>query len=225
MESLVGQLLDFIDDPKRGPQSQLPAERELAEQFRVSRARLRRALAVLEADGRVWRHVGQGTFIGRRPPVDDEIVTRITRITNPAEVMETRLMIEPKLAALAALRGTGEHVDHMEACLRKGGIAGDLTTYELWDVSLHRTIAEAAGNTLLLTLFNAVSAAREGRVWGRLKEATLTDAHRDRYNQQHREIVAGIRDRNANAAEKLMRLHLERVRIDLLKPSAVLRDV
>ncbi|KAB2911780.1 MAG: FadR family transcriptional regulator [Hyphomicrobiaceae bacterium] len=218
MDGLVSQLLGLIDDPAKGPQSRLPAERDLAEQLGVSRARLRRALAVLEAEGRVWRHVGQGTFVGRRPPVDDEIVTRITRITNPAEVMETRLVIEPKIAALAALRATGEHVGHMESCLRKGAVAEDLKTYELWDVTLHRTIAEAAGNTLLLTLFNAVSAARQGRVWGRLKEATLTDTHRDFYIRQHRDIVASIRDRDAGAAERLMRVHLESVRVDLLTP-------
>ena len=215
-DDLNVRLAELVNDPDQPPQSRLPPERELATRYGVSRARLRRALAALEAEGRIWRHVGQGTFIGRRPPVDPEVVARVVKITNPAEVMEARLVIEPKLASLAAVRATPEQIEHMETCLRKSSAAIDRVTYELWDSSLHRAIAEASGNALLLAVFNAVNAAREDRLWGRLKEASLTDVRRARYTRQHQEIVGVIRDRDANAAERLMRQHLEAVRADLL---------
>jgi len=48
-------------------QSRLPPERELAVLLGVSRSGLREGLEILEAEGRIWRHVGKGTFVGPRP--------------------------------------------------------------------------------------------------------------------------------------------------------------
>src|SRR3546814_11181769 len=47
--------------------SRLPPERGLAERLRVNRGTLRKALARLEYEGAITRHVGRGTFIGHPP--------------------------------------------------------------------------------------------------------------------------------------------------------------
>ena len=89
------------------PQSRLPSERELAKQLAVSRMSLRTGLERLEADGRIWRHVGQGTFVGPRPEMPPKQLGFITANTSPAEVLEARLTdlteAPPRVGELAAL--------------------------------------------------------------------------------------------------------------------------
>jgi DNA-binding FadR family transcriptional regulator len=221
-ETTVRRLERLIETGELMNQGRLPAERELAGRIGVSRGTLRRALAALEASGRIWRHVGRGTFVGPRPPGEERgNGAAVIRFTNPAEVMEVRLVVEPSLAALAALRATAENVEQMETCLRKADAVTEIAAYERWDSVLHRTIAEAARNTLLLALFNAVNAARDERVWGRLKEASLTRERQKTYSSQHRALVTAIRDRNADLAARLMTAHLETVHRDILRTPPV----
>jgi DNA-binding FadR family transcriptional regulator len=61
----------LLDEAAPGGDHRLPPERDLAEQLGVGRRALRRALEVLEAEGRIWRHQGKGTFAGPRPVTPD----------------------------------------------------------------------------------------------------------------------------------------------------------
>lgn len=213
----VRELRNLIRTAYFAPQSQLPSERELATQLNVSRSTLRSALDALEADGEVWRHVGKGTFVGKRPPSEREVFPLPADMTNPAEVMEVRMILEPQIADMAAHRATINDIAFMKQCLEKGEAAEDTATYEMWDGALHRAMAEAARNTLLLALFNAVNAIREHAVWGQLKEATLNDRRRRRYTIQHKNLVRAIERRDAVDCQRLMREHLAAVRDDMLK--------
>ncbi|MDH5557125.1 MAG: GntR family transcriptional regulator, partial [Alphaproteobacteria bacterium] len=82
--------------------SRLPPERDLCEKFGVKRAVLRKSLAKLEADGHIWRHVGKGTFVGSPTSNLLDDISSIANRTNPSEVMQARLTVEPELARLAA---------------------------------------------------------------------------------------------------------------------------
>jgi DNA-binding FadR family transcriptional regulator len=214
--STLSELRSLIRTSQFPPQSKLPSERKLATQLQVSRSTLRSALGTLEANGEVWRHVGKGTFVGKRPPEGREIFPLPADLTNPTEVMEVRLILEPQIADMAARRASISDISFMKQCLEKGEAAKDTTTYEMWDGALHRAIAEAAQNTLLLALFNAVNAIREHAVWGQLKEATLNDQRRRRYTIQHKNLVRAIERRDAVDCQRLMREHLTAVRDDML---------
>ena len=91
----------------------------------VSRGTLRRALADLEAEGLIWRHVGRGTFVGNRPVETVQDLTEVARRTNPAGVMEARLSLEPELARLAAVHATPADLDELAECVRESRVAGD----------------------------------------------------------------------------------------------------
>lgn len=217
-DPILARLRDLVSRRDAAGDLRLPPERELAAQLKTSRGTLRRALDLLEAEGVLWRHVGQGTFIGNRRPLPRPAA--ITRFTNPDEVMEARLMLEPQLAAMAAIRGSGEDVARMDNCIRKSEAAATTATFELWDGKLHRAIAEAARNRMLLALFDHLNAVRDEDLWGQLKKATVNNSRKAGYRAQHRALVDAIRKRDAPAAEKIMRAHLETVRRDLLSPAS-----
>lgn len=65
--NLEQRLRDLIDNAGYRHNDRVPPERELCKTLGTTRNQLRKALAGLEAQGRVWRHVGRGTFVGARP--------------------------------------------------------------------------------------------------------------------------------------------------------------
>lgn len=197
------------------PNTRLPAERELCEILGVSRGDLRKALAALEAEGQLWRHVGKGTFTGARA-LDVISLSEIERVTNPAEVMRTRLLIEPMIAREAALNATSAHVEALRRCVRRTREAQTWRQYETADNELHRLIAEASDNRLLLALFDALNAVRRAVVWGRLRaHATRPPADHHSF-AEHDRIIAAIAERDLDGAAKAMFSHLRSVERNLL---------
>ena len=201
------------------PQSRLPPERDLARQLAVSRMALRVGLERLEAEGRIWRHVGQGTFVGARPEMPPTRLSFITANTSPAEVLEARLAIEPQIARMAALRASGLQISDMAVLIQKGGAAADPATWELWDGQFHRALCLATGNRLLLSIFDSFNAMRRQKTWSRLRQAVLTPERRRRYAEQHQHILDAVSSRDAVQSELAMRTHVEEVARSLLDPS------
>ena len=103
----------------------LPPERSLSGELGVSRAELRKALAALEADGLIWRHVGRGTFIGARPVHNLDDVAFLGQLANPAQVLDARVAIEPELARLAALHAIRADLEAIRICCHRGRAAAD----------------------------------------------------------------------------------------------------
>jgi DNA-binding FadR family transcriptional regulator len=215
-ERALAKLSALLETPDYSVNSRLPAERDLSLQLGESRSALREALEVLEARGKIWRHVGQGTFVGSRPAPEPAALDLITAFTSPSEVLETRLLVEPLLARLAASRATEAEVEAMQRLLEKSEAARDAKTWELWDGRLHRAVAEAAHNGLLLSIFDAVNAMRRQAKWGALRQAALTPARHAAYCAHHRAYVAAIAARDPVKAETVMRKHIEAVRDGLL---------
>lgn len=210
-------LRDWLSHENLPANTRLPPERELCRELGLSRSALRTALGVLEAEGRIWRHVGRGTFYGHRPPVQPEGVALLARRTHPEEVMEVRLVLEPQITALAARRANLDDQKEIDRCLAKSRASQDIATFELWDSALHQAIARAAHNTLLFGLFEAVNSIRESRIWGQLKVASLTPERLGVYHEQHIACTEAVRNRDPDAASATMRAHLETVRANMFE--------
>jgi DNA-binding FadR family transcriptional regulator len=215
---LVDQLKAHLAEQQYPLNQRLPPERSLCGRLGISRSSLRKALAVLEADGQIWRHVGRGTFVGSRPVGNLGGIPSITNRTNPAEVMDARLMMEPELARLAALHARASDIDEMAHCIRQTKGAGEWRIYELWDNRLHRAIAQATGNALLLSLFDALNVVRRAVVWGRLRPYRLTPDLSHHSFAEHDAIFDAIVQRDLELAASRMRDHLQSVRRNLLEP-------
>jgi DNA-binding FadR family transcriptional regulator len=207
----------FLEDGSLDQGHRLPPERVLATQLGIGRRALRRALEVLEAEGRIWRHQGKGTFIGSRPVQPQPNLEELSQRTHPLEVMDVRLEIEPALARLAALRASNGDIQRLLHLAEKTAESSDADGRELWDSALHRTIAEAAGNNLLLAIFDMVDRIRQDTSWQVLREKARSGERQKVYVEQHRRIIAAIAQREAHGAEQAMREHLELVRDGLLK--------
>ena len=194
----------------------VPPERLLAEEFAVARNTVRRALATLEDDGLLARQVGRGTFVQVRdePPADAFLVRM--RNASPADVMEVRLIIEPRAAALAASRASAVNLEEIDTALRHSLLAKGLAEFEHWDSRLHRAIFKATKNAVLLDYCEAINEVRNQPRWYHLKKRSVTAERRYLYDQHHSAIVAALKNRDAEAASRHMRIHIEAVQENLL---------
>jgi len=201
----------FLADQELPLNGRLPAERHLCTELGLSRGGLRKAMAVLEAEGQIWRHVGRGTFFGPRPVMNLSDVEYLNEHPRPFEVMEARLAIEPQLARLAAVHGTASHFTEMRRCRRLCKSAGEWRVYESWDNNFHQAIAKATCNKLLISLFDTLNIVRRSTVWGQLRSTKLPPANHGSF-AEHDAIYEAIVVRDSDLAADHMRTHLRSVR-------------
>ncbi len=214
--SVAERLKTYLKEQNFELNSRLPAERILAEDLGISRTKLRSALAKLESEGRIWRHVGKGTFIGSRPVENVYDADSVSHRTTPRELIEARLLVEPGLVGLAALHATKADILAMAHCIEKTRKAPDWRVYEAWNNKLHQAIAEAAHNMPLLAIFNMLNSIQQSVVWSRPRNTPFARKHDHHSFREHDAIFEAIAERDAPAAEQAMRSHLESVGTGLM---------
>lgn len=216
-ESALTQLRAYLVENNFPMNTRLPPERELSDMLGVSRGELRKALAILESRGELWRHVGKGTFTGGRPVDEISSVSAISRQTNPAEVMRARHLLEPEICREAALHAKAEDLQELRLCLASAREAQTWRQYEYWDNRMHRAIAQATHNPLLLAVFDTLNAVRRAVVWGRLRDDTVRPPADHHSFAEHETLVRLIAERDLGGAAAAMRRHLNSVHAHLLQ--------
>lgn len=198
------------------PGDRLPTERRLADMIGCSRETLRTALATLESEGIIWRHVGQGTFRGRSPvgqPVRDKI---LLEATTPIDLMDARCLLEPSVASAAANRCEKDDIDHLRRRVLEGRTARDRAACERADDAFHQSVAQVTRNPVLIALLHHFSNTRCRVVWQREWDRTYrrvgVDEFRQLHSDQHHAIVEAIARRDGPAAHREMVQHLHSVR-------------
>ncbi|ORM36863.1 FCD domain-containing protein [Williamsia sp. 1135] len=206
-------LESVIGDGGFAPGDKLPTERELAASAGVSRAVIRTALDELADSGVVVRYVGRGTFLA--PQAIPESSTSAS-FPSPAEIMTSRLVLEPEILPVTVSAATQQDIDEMHRCLRGGDAARASEDFERWDTLLHHSFALATHNAVLISLSQLLIDSRNQPVWGGLKRRTFSAERRQCYCDEHKAIVSAIEDRDPDAAREAMRVHLRHVRTTLL---------
>src|SRR6202011_1511857 len=153
-EQIVLQIEDSIHKGELKIGAQLPAERELAEQFGVSRTAVREAVKALREKGIVEAFPGRGTFItdgtshGIRQSLD-----RMVKSGRPdgfTFLVEVREILEPEIASLAAARAQEADLAAMrEAISVMDAARQDPDAYIEADLDFHLSLAEAAATPLI----------------------------------------------------------------------------
>jgi DNA-binding FadR family transcriptional regulator len=208
----LDRLSRLIEGGRFPRHSRLPPERELAVRLGIGRSTLRKALAILEAEGRIWRHVGRGTFVGdSAPPVPHAEVLGLTAAT-PEDLLEARLVLEPAIAAFAATCARADDIAKMRVAVVKRENAPDPQTYNLWDHTFHEIIAQSTHNPILVALVKSLNALRKRPEWTNYKSTRMSRQTRRQSAQEHTDIVAAIEARDPVAAYERMRAHLGNVR-------------
>jgi GntR family uxuAB operon transcriptional repressor len=208
------------------PGGRLPTERRLASEFGVTRTMVRHALAVLEAEGRISREVGRGTFL-RAPLVDGAAPPSATTTIDevgPADVMAARRVIEPQVLPLVVAWATPRDFDELRRCVRGGGAAQSAAEFEKWDFALHHAIVSAGRNQLVRSMYGVVERVREGELWGTLKRRNDSRERRAAYQADHVALVDAICARELDRAVEVMDAHLARVEANLLGSLAATGD-
>lgn len=180
----------------------LPAERILADELGVKRHQLRNALKVLRDDGEIDAGRSRAEGSTRR---NGEM---LAQGTNPIEVIELRLALEPTLARLAALRATPTDI----ARIQRSSITPVGADRGAIDLAFHKAIASASGNVLAADVYSLIrQVGSDARL--RIDNSDVSSPDRTKQRDfEHQAIAAAIAKRDPDAAELAMRNHLIRVR-------------
>lgn len=208
---IADQLVELIRQEDLQPGDRLPSESLMLQQYQVSRGTLREALRYLEFQGVILLKPGSGGGPIVQYPDADILVSTLTLLlqfqkTAFADIVEARRQMEPIVVRLAAQNRSDQD---MKELWRNVTEAEDLSigTYRFHQLSddYHALVAQASGNAI----FGNLMAALAGTLTGVNQGIDYPKKHRAASNQIHKDIVQAIEDRDADTAEKLMRLHLD----------------
>ncbi|OLD34813.1 MAG: hypothetical protein AUI83_27715 [Armatimonadetes bacterium 13_1_40CM_3_65_7] len=205
----VAKQLERLILKKLQPGDKLPAERELAEMFGVSRSSIRDAIRSLELVGLVEPRQGAGTVV--REVSAESLVNPLTIVLarqQVSELLDFRKMLEPPLAARAATHASVEDITEMEEILRRQDDKlrrGELAIEE--DSEFHYNVAMASDNSVVLKVLDVLmDLLRETR-----ERALQVEGRPQKSLAGHRRILMAIKRRDPAAAEDAMRRHIQDV--------------
>ena len=196
----------------------IPTARALSEEFGLSRSTVRRVLRDSKRKRLITQTVGSGTYVAEQvqQALSDLAPPPAAASVSPAELMSARLVLEPALIEMVIGNATPADFVRMDECNQRAEAATTLEEFEKWDAALHEAIAEAAHNGFITGVFRLMNDVRSNSEWGVLKRRSATPARRVEYQQEHRALVAALKNRDAERARALSVAHLVHVRTNML---------
>lgn len=200
------QIIQLIRERKLQPGDRLPNEQELAALLNIGRSTLREAIRRLVTRNILVVRQGSGMYVSEQMgvPEDPLGLTFIEKGPKLAkDLIELRLMIEPEMAATAALKITQSQKE--ELIMRCDLVEEKIDKGEYYvdrDAMLHSYIAECSGNSVLQNLMPTIASS----VSILIKESN--DGFRARANHEHRCIVNAVCRGDALGARNAMITHL-----------------
>ncbi len=210
---VADQIKEMIDREEFAPGEKLPSERELCEQFGVSRMSIREALRKLQADSYIDVRSGLGTFVVE---ANKRSVARLsdwldTHVDSLKKLIELRMAIEPGIAELAAAKASEQDV----AALRQHAEAlADVDTDQAssTDAAFHLELASITKNSMIEQIVEEILDATHD-----LRRVTLKDRdHMRLASGGHLGVVEAIARQDPDGAAAAMRRHLTDARTSLL---------
>lgn len=196
LQPLVQAIRDLVSESPS-----LPSERTLAEQLKVKRHQLRRALEILRERGELGP-----ARAGRPAAPDSRRGEDLARGTNPLEIIELRMVLEPALARFAALRASPFEISRIaRAATTPANVDPGAA-----DLAFHKAVAAGSRNILAGEVYALLrQVAKDGRIRLGDSDGGATCPKRiARRDAEHAAIAQAIGARDPEAAERAMREHL-----------------
>lgn len=213
-QQIARAIATAINDGRYGPGDKLPSERELADDFGVSRPTVRDAMIALEFQGLVEARQGSGVYVNAvaAPVGDDPSEVEVGAL----ELTEARRLFEGEACALSAATITDETLALLDQNVSQMVRSFAPEETERLEQDFHLTIARATGNA-------AIEAGVED-LWTLRQQSPACVAMLRRarthgggdFVQEHRQIVAALRERDPKAARQAIHAHLAQAIDDLL---------
>lgn len=204
---LLRALTDSIEKGVYPVDSLLPAERQLATQYGVSRVVVREAAKKLEQLGLISIRQGIGVRVinNRSRPIQESFFATVPEEkARLRQCAQARVLIEPELAALAAQNPRrSEFIPDLRTAQDRLRAETDVPHAALHDIAFHEAVADLAGNKVLALMLKSV--AELGRL---SREVTLRQYGFTRAYDFHETILNAIEAGDAAAAREAMRTHL-----------------
>jgi len=206
---IAEQLRALIANNEFATNARLPAERDLARQFNVSRPSVREALIALEVEGWVEVRTGSGVYVQDRSHRKAAPVA--ANEWGPLELIRARRVVEGETAALAALHGRRKHVDAMTQAIAQMRELADQNVMPLeGDRAFHLAIVEACDNVVLSETVQGFWDSRKGPIFSRLGGHFETVPSWRAAIVEHEAVRDAIAARDAMAARAAMHEHMDK---------------
>jgi GntR family transcriptional regulator, transcriptional repressor for pyruvate dehydrogenase complex len=207
------RLRSMIIEQAMRPGDRLPSENSLVQMFGVGRSTVREAIKLLTAENVVEIQRGKGTFITMQPglikdPLGLDFTNQAKLLDN---LLETRMMIEPQIAFLAAQRANQRNLEQLAGIIRKIEETGnDKRGHTPFDVAFHQTVAECTQNDVLHRILPIIcESIQEGYFISENVPGSF-----ERAIQSHINIYEAIKAKNSEAAKLETQKHIRQTMED-----------
>ncbi len=226
---LYEQIVEMIEskiingDIKVG--DKLPTESELGAMYKVSRTVIREAMKTLKEKGWVDTQVAKGTYVientGKSIQNSFQMAVQTTPEYGFNHLIEIRLMLEPEIAALAAVRACDDEIARMyEAVLLMNDSLEDhekddpelMEKFLKGDNAFHNIMAESTDNPLVpIIIAPVVNLMRKTQKF----HLFTVKGGKNKSQQYHLLIMDAIKNHNPDLARKYMYEHIMQVKTDV----------
>jgi GntR family transcriptional repressor for pyruvate dehydrogenase complex len=205
------EIIQMIREGGVNEGARLPSERALSQRFNVSRNTIREAIRALAEQGVVISRRGSGSYVtpnarGRIEDIFKSVLKK--RQLKMMEIFEIRRMLEPMIAAKVAETADKERLSELEQILdcQQRALAKDESGAAL-DITFHRTLVKAAGNTALEAVYDTL-----GKIMEESRIPDLQSPERASYSiASHQRLLACLRAADAKGALKAMVQHMDEI--------------
>jgi GntR family transcriptional regulator, transcriptional repressor for pyruvate dehydrogenase complex len=206
----------FSDGIKEG--DKLPTEMELCSMLGVGRGTVRESIRILETLGYVEIRPGKGTFVcsTKEIGVSDVVNWFSAHEIETRDLYEVRMAIEPYATRLAVERCTETDIVHLKMIhvdLLKAVDVNNVSQIAICDELFHKYIVECSKNRLLVSIAKQINAPlKEFR-----SKTFYIRENAENVRQPHAAILDAFVQRNPNAGEQGMIVHLQCIENDFRK--------